>query len=73
MKMLFMALFAGTVLVGCASNRGGTGDYYDTYSGQGTSSAPVRGNDFGRGTDRFDQESSQMLPATPPDAQIYRQ
>ena len=73
MKTFLFALFAGAVLVGCASNQGGTAGYSETYSGQGTSTAPIGGNDFGRGTDRFNQESSQMLPAARSDADIYRQ
>jgi hypothetical protein len=75
--MLFVALLAGAGLMGCASHQdtyqGGTGDYHATYSGQGTSGVPTQGNDFGRGSDRFNQESSQMLPATRSDTEIYRQ
>ncbi|HUR46093.1 MAG TPA: hypothetical protein VMZ27_09485 [Candidatus Saccharimonadales bacterium] len=69
-------MLTASALVGCASNRGGTANS-ETYSttGQGSSeTAPARmgGNDFGRGTDRFDQESSQMLPRRATDDQIYR-
>ena len=34
MKTLLFACFAASVLVGCASNQGGTAGYSDTYSGR---------------------------------------
>ena len=39
MKRLTLLCAVGVLVAGCASNRGGTGTYYDTTRGTGTSPA----------------------------------
>ncbi len=78
MKRLFLASLATGLLMGCSSPRGGTSNTDNMVYGQGSSGPVYRGpaydpgTDFGRGGDRFNQDSSRLLPGKEPDAQIYR-
>jgi len=61
MKTKIIPLLAALALVGCASNRGGTGSWQQSEYGRGT--------DFGRGGNRanpppFDTETGAFLPET---------
>lgn len=75
MKSVLFAVLLGLVAVGCSTTpRGGTSDVYqDSDYDYGWGSSVDRQNEFGRGTDRFSQESTQMLPGAEPDVRTFRQ
>lgn len=75
MKRLLLALFSVLVLAGCSTPRGGTSDVYEetAYESVDETTEARPSNDFGRGTDRFSQESTQMLSGAEPDVKVFRQ
>lgn len=85
MKIKVLMVCLGLTLAGCATYQGGTGDdYRQTDYGRGGPEVDAatgrRGTtDFGRGSNRFNQDSSEMIwrfepgPDAEPDSEIFRQ
>jgi hypothetical protein len=85
MKSLFFALLTGVIVTGCCSTtpQGGT-SYSGTVQGSSDTAEAVdygqavvehdsHWTDYGRGSDRFSQDSSRMLPGKEPDVRTFRQ
>jgi hypothetical protein len=77
MRKVLFALLSALVITGCSTTpRGGTSSDSDTAEQVDYGQASVENNvptDFGRGTDRFSQDSSRMLPGKEPDVRTFRQ
>lgn len=83
MKIKVLIVCLGLTLAGCSTYRGGTGDEYRQTEygrgGTGMDSGVERTSDFGRGGNRFNQESSEILrpyepnPDAEPDSEVFRQ
>jgi hypothetical protein len=75
MKRVLFAALLGIAMAGCSTTpRGGTSDVStDTTAEYGEASSDVGTTDFGRGSDRFSQESTRMLPGAESDWRTFRQ
>jgi hypothetical protein len=74
MKSLFFALLSAVFVTGCSTTpRGGTSDTAENVDYGQAAVENSHGTDFGRGTDRFSQDSSRMLPGKEPDVRTFRQ
>ncbi|HEY0455618.1 MAG TPA: hypothetical protein VGE41_04545 [Verrucomicrobiae bacterium] len=73
MKMFLLFCCLTALTSGCASYRGGSSDSSERMYGTDQSGPAVGGNDFDRGGNRFNQESSEMLRPRQSDVQTFRQ